>query len=138
MTNNADGTVSLTDVTQYTQTGDVWGAGDANNFGAAINQNATDITTKADKTKKVSVALPASGWVGNAAPYTQTVSVEGMTANTHAGADFEHANALETEKARIKAWSYINFFTQGDGTVTAHCLERLPTTDLTLVLAILG
>lgn len=32
------------------------------------------------KLKQVVVTIPSSGWTGSAAPYTQTVSVQGVTA----------------------------------------------------------
>lgn len=138
MTQNADGTVSLTDVTQYTQVGDVWGAGDANNFGQAINDNAENIETRALKSAIKTATLTASGWSGNTAPYTQTVAVDGIKANTNALIEYEHASALDTETARARAWGYIDYFTQANGTITAHCLKRLPVVDLPVALVVLG
>lgn len=138
MTQNADGTISLTDVTQYTQVGDIWGAGDANVFGKAINDNAENIETRALKSIIKTAILTASGWVGNVAPYTQTVAVSGITANTNGVIDFEHAGVLETEKQRKKAWNCVNLFENGNGTIKFTCLERLPEIDLPLEIMVLG
>lgn len=38
ITNNGDGTVSLTDVTEYSQVGDVFGADDINETNTAVNE----------------------------------------------------------------------------------------------------
>lgn len=44
MTNNGDGTVSFTDVTQYSQIGDNYGASDINMQNQAINQKGTVVS----------------------------------------------------------------------------------------------
>lgn len=45
MTNNADSTVSLTDVTSYATEGDVFGAGDINETNAQVNANTNALNT---------------------------------------------------------------------------------------------
>jgi len=44
--NNSDGTISLSDVTQYSQTGDKFGASDINATNQAVNQLNSDLTAK--------------------------------------------------------------------------------------------
>jgi hypothetical protein len=44
MTNNGDGTVSFTDVTQYSQIGDNYGASDINMQNQVINQKGTVVS----------------------------------------------------------------------------------------------
>lgn len=138
MTQNTDGTVSLTDVTQYTQEGDIWGAGDANTFGQAINDNAENIETRAPKSVIKTATLTAAGWSGNAAPYTQTLTVAGIIANTNGFIDFVHAGVLDAEKQRKKAWNCVSLFENGNGTIKFTCLERLPEIDLPLQIMVLG
>jgi len=44
--NNSDGTISLSDVTEYSQTGDKFGASDINATNQAVNQLNSDLTAK--------------------------------------------------------------------------------------------
>lgn len=94
--------------------------------------------SKAEKSQSLSAALPASGWSGESAPYTQTVQVAGVTADTNALLDFAHAEDDAAEKTRAAAWACITCFTPGAGTITATCLGSKPTTDLTLRIILLG
>ena len=71
ITSNADGTSGITDETVYTQEGDPFGANDINSTNKAINRI---------NGEPANVTLTASGWTGDAAPYSQTVEVEGVTA----------------------------------------------------------
>ena len=62
ITDNGDGTVSIEDVTEYAQVGDIWGAGDANTFSNAINKsdgNRCEIVNEP-------YTILASGWAENA------------------------------------------------------------------------
>ena len=91
-----------------------------------------------DNLKYVLVSLPASGWSGSA-PYTQTVSVSGMTEDWIPGVPTyipitnsdgsvnvsESANALESV-------AYIKILVSGNGTLTAICPEDKPTIDMAL------
>lgn len=142
MITNADGTVSLTDATEYTQEGSVWGAGDANAFGEAINQNETNITKKADKSTTATATFLADGW-GDAAPYQQTVEVAELAygvdgTKPNGFAEWVHSTDADTEDALAKAWGFISYFEQGDGTMTAVCLKKVPTVDLPFEVLIVG
>ena len=64
----------ITDDTEYTVEGDAFGAKDINETNAAINRLTKEPTW---------VTLKASGWSGSTAPYTQKVSVEGITADDY-------------------------------------------------------
>ena len=66
---NADDTVSFTDETAYTQTGDKFGATDINATNGAINKMARTKTA----------TLPANGWTGSSAPYYNTVMISGIS-----------------------------------------------------------
>ena len=63
---NEDHTVSLEDVTEYTQKGDAFGAMELDAIGEEFNR----------AIETVLVTLTVSGWTGTAAPYIQTVSVQ--------------------------------------------------------------
>ncbi len=125
ITTNGDGTSKIADETDYTQEGDPFGANDINATNAAVNR--LNHTTQ--------VTLTASGWSGEAAPYIQTVPVEGATEEMEAilvsaldfGAD------LDTQKAYAKAFGIISSGTAslGDGTATFRVYKN-PATDCTV------
>ncbi len=94
--------------------------------------------TYAKKSTVIAVSLSASGWVGDAAPYTQTVTVEGVAADTNALADYVHADNADDEAALMDAWACIAYFAQGDGTVTAMCLKEPPGQDIAVNLIVIG
>ena len=68
------GTSTITDATTYTQEGDPFGAKDINETNAVINRLTIEPTW---------VTLKASSWSGSTAPYTQKVSVAGVTADDY-------------------------------------------------------
>ena len=74
MTTNDDKTISLIDMTEYTQEGDFFGANDINASNTEINRLGNAMV----------VSLPASGWSGSL-PYGQTVAVPGAKATDVVG-----------------------------------------------------
>ena len=129
-TQNSDGTVSFEDVTEYTQEGDIYGAADANATNKAVNE----------LYKVIQVTLTASGWTGSAAPYSQTVQNEAISADY----DYEivsqiGSNANEsTAKAYNKAFGIIcsgPAATSADGSATFKVFKK-PATDITIGLKI--
>lgn len=124
-TNNADGTISLTDKTVYTQTGDTFGANDIN----AITKNINQINNVRE------VKLTAAGWSGSSAPYTQTVPVSDMRADDNpiiVSMLADNASAA-TQNAYAKAFSRITAgsATTAAGSVTFRVYKK-PATDITV------
>lgn len=93
-----DGTSRIEDVTQYIQEGDTWGAGDANN--------------KSDISIRTSVTLEPGSWQGEAAPYTITVPVEGVTADSNQ----EIMLSLDASPDQVKAYQGANLQDGGQST----------------------
>ena len=121
---DADGTTEIVDATTYTQEGDPFGANDINATNAAINRlsgEPTFITFKADE------------WIGDAAPYSQTVAVDGVTAedNPTLVSALEDGADLATQKAYSKAFGILasGTGTTADGSVTFKVYKK-PTTDI--------
>ena len=120
---NEDGTYSLPDETTYTQKGDKFGANDINAINRAVNQinHVTEMT------------LTATGWIGGAAPYTQTITVSGATEDMEAIV----VSALEDESTEAAQKSYSKAFgivtsgtaSLGDGTATFKVYKK-PVSDI--------
>lgn len=123
MTNNSDGTVSLADATQYDQEGDEYGAKDVNETNVAVNR----------LNHVAEVTLTASGWSGSSAPYTQSVSVVGVTAEDEPILVSLLADGASetTQKAYAKAFACVTSGTgvTSDGTITFKVYKK-PATDI--------
>ncbi|WP_413778142.1 phage tail protein [Caproicibacterium sp. XB1] len=77
--------------------------------------------------------LPTSGWTGDG-PYTQTVSVPGLTAAMHPVMDLVQSDTVETAQAQLDAYACISRATTADGSLTAICYDDKPDTDITVQL----
>ena len=126
ITPNADGTSVITDETSYTVVGTKFGANDINETNAAVNALAYG--------SKI-LALPASGWSA-AAPFTQTVQVEGITAeDVPTGSLYiPPGTTADQEKALKKAAGCISYYDTGDGSITVTCIGKKPEADFQIIL----
>lgn len=149
MTENADGTISLDDVTQYKQVGDVFSSDDINATNKAVNtlENGNKefeqvITQRVDKvedtvgslTGEVLLSFPASGW-SSTAPYTQTVNFPGIKTTDIPIYGLRLTGTLSnvTVEAQKLAWGYVDRIASGNGTVTACCYSKKPATNIVVV-----
>lgn len=125
MITNDDGTVSMVDVTVYTQEGDRFGANEINGTNIAINRIDRDVV----------VNLPLSGWSA-AIPYTIRVAVSGVKAadnpELHPYTPKDVASA--TVKLRQKLTGMITDGMTEDGYVTLYCGVKKPTADFAVLL----
>ena len=80
------------------------------------------------KHMRAEVTLTALGWSENA-PYTQTISVEGILAT-----DQPHYGVIYTEnwEAQKEAFALVDQLETAEGSVTFTCFEDKPEADLTL------
>ena len=74
--------------------------------------------------------LPAAAWNGTAAPYTQTIAVEGIKADDKTDADVLLTDGNET--AELEAWGYIGRIDTAADSITVTCFEDVPAVDLNL------
>lgn len=124
-TSNSDGTISLTDKTNYSQVGDAFGANDINKTNKNINQlnHVTEII------------LTAVGWTGSAPPYVQTVNVSGIRADDEPilVSLLKDGASLDVQKAYGKAFGRIAMgtATTSNGSVTFKVYKK-PETDITV------
>ena len=123
ITQNSDGTSGITDATTYTQKGDQYGANDVIRTNKAVNA-LMDIKA---------VSLPASGWTGSTAPYSQTVDVAGVLA-TDTPVLVKMLSGTEKEaavKAYNKAFGLIFSGDTADGSVSFYAYKK-PAVDITV------
>lgn len=81
------------------------------------------------------VALPASGWSGTA-PYTQSVSVAGVTAEDAPviGILISEGTTAANVKLQNKAWGCVDRAVTGDGTITFYCYNKKPAADFSVLI----
>ena len=129
------------EVNQWTRETDADGAEMAKEIEKLLN-NDFYLKTELERMDHVAlVVLPASGWTGSTAPFTQTISVEGAKENQDACLVSALADgaSLEAQKAYTKAFSIISSGTGvlGDGVATFKVYKK-PATDITVGLQGVG
>jgi len=87
------------------------------------------------RSQELTVTLSAT-WSGGG-PYTQQVSVSGLTAGDAPLADVALTGQAATDRARLEDWAKVSRLTAGAGTLTAVCYDEKPTAALPLRLVIL-
>lgn len=83
----------------------------------------------------LTVTLLASGWEGDAAPYTQTVAAD-VTAADNPEYWPVHSDDNDTNIARKEAFAAVDHLETADGSVTVECYEDKPSVDLPLYLEV--
>lgn len=107
------------------------------------NQSELYTKTEADNllnakatTALYTATLLASGWSGSAAPYTQTVSIQGILATDTPIADVVLDQSTPTALTQIEAWMSVSKIETADGSITATCFEELPAIDIPIQLKV--
>lgn len=91
---------------------------------------------KANQSASVANTLYATGWEGTASPYTQTLTISGLTAD-HNGVISLSASATAAEKAAAID-AVLSVATQADGTLTIQAEGIVPTIDIPVAMVLLG
>lgn len=105
----------------------VTGLGDPVEDGDAVTKKYVD-----DKKHKFSAVLTANGWAGDAAPYTQTVQIEGITVDDNPDYWPVYSGTNEERIAQKAAFAVLDFLATADGSITVSCFEEKPETDITI------
>lgn len=104
---------------------------DMTQLGEYYTRGQVDALVSAAKSVSYTIAVPASGWTGTAAPYANTVTVAGVTADTTLSAITLAPACVGNSDAEAAAqtWSYLD---TGAGTVTFYS-DTKPTADFTII-----
>ena len=82
------------------------------------------------------VSLPAAGWAGDAAPYTQTVAVSGILETDTPNYGVIYSGTAEEKGLQKEGFSLVDDLDTGAGSVTFTCFEERPEADLTVQLEV--
>lgn len=115
------------------------GANDATTVAAKLTQHETKFQEQETKLEQkaefadFSVALPASGWTGDAAPYTQTATATGLKVTDEVVADVDMSEATaETYEELAENWALVGTIATANNQITAKCWGEKPEKDLTV------
>lgn len=103
--------------------GNAWFAGDV--YVGGTNQN--NATKLATAPKITTISIPAASWTGNAAPYSQVVTVNGVTANSKVDLQPTATQIIALQDADIMLMTENN-----DGVVTVYAIGGVPISDYTM------
>lgn len=83
-------------------------------------------------TQTILAMLTAAGWEGDSAPYTQTISVAGLTDAKTAHIYPEYSGTLEEKLAMKEACGCISYAESDGETITFFCMEDKPEADISI------
>lgn len=78
------------------------------------------------------VTLSSSNWAGSAAPYSQTITVNGVLATDTPYIAPVFSSANSTAALQQQAWNMVSKAESSDGAIIFTCFEKKPTTDIPL------
>lgn len=127
---NDDETVSLDDVTEYLESGDIFNADDVNAANAQINKNSqsiSDLDTGVKEVKRIrEVTIPETGWSATS-PYTMTVAISGIKAGSPIIAQKLIGTLNETTvNTQKEAWNCVDRIDVQDGKIVLYCYGQKP------------
>ena len=124
MVTNEDKTISLIDMTEYTQEGDQFGSKDINDTNREVNRlgNASAIT------------LSGAGW-STSAPYSQRIAVSGVRGTDVVRVFANTPKELDAAsvKLRRKLTAMLTDVESEEGYLTFYCGEKKPTSDFSVL-----
>ena len=120
--------------------GNMMGALNMNGYRLFGISNPTDWNHAVNKgyvdTVIVPKTLTASGWVGDSAPYTQTVAVDGITDGRRCMVYPAYGDDTTANLAMREACACVSYAKRNGQNVIFTCLEDKPTVDIDVVLEV--
>lgn len=83
------------------------------------------------------VVLAANGWVGEVAPFTQTIAVEGITETDRPHYGPVYSEDAETALLEKENWVVVDDLVTASGSVTFSCFEEKPAVDITVQMEVI-
>lgn len=71
-------------------------------------------------------SLVTDNWIGDTAPYTQTINITGITADNSPIIDLIVSDDIALGKEEMTQWSYITKATTGENSIAFSCYEKKP------------
>lgn len=96
----------------------------------------TALGEKADSSITIEGVLLASGWVGDAAPYTQEIAVDGLGADQNGIIAVSHG-ATSEQRAEARE-AIMSVTSQEDGKLVVSSDGKLPKIDIPITVVLLG
>lgn len=84
-------------------------------------------TIYASKPKSTAITLPAAGWTGDTNPWSQVVTINGVTANSKVDLQPTAIQIVEMQNDDIALMTENN-----DGVITVYAIGSKPTVDYTM------
>lgn len=110
------------------------------NINGSTDSNMTKIDTalgeKANSSKSVTTTLPYTSWVGTEAPYTQTITVTGLTANQNGTISIAQTATAEQRAAARDAMLTVTGQAANSLTITAD--GEMPVEDIPVCIILMG
>jgi len=98
------------------------------------NSHISDFETRIAKQEQVLTATLTTDWVGSVAPYTQVLTVAGITENNEPRIYPVYSETLATALLEKEAAAMVTYWDTGSGTITFTCLEDKPTTAIPIAI----
>jgi len=76
----------------------------------------------------------AANWTGNSAPYSQTITVQGLKADSNPILDIVISDTVSTGIEEQEQWNYVTKAITGANSLTLYCYEEKPTIDLNILI----
>lgn len=101
--------------------------------------DASELSTHASTTASISTlghvkhavltATLDTTWSGSAAPYSQTITVNGITSTDTPIVDVVMSGTYTTDQSRLEQWGYVYRITTGENSITVYATDK-PTVEL--------
>ena len=99
-------------------------------------QNQIDNLSEQVKTTPVKAPLPAAGWVGDSAPFNQTVTVDGLADERRAMVYPRYGDDTKANLAMREACACVSYAKRDGSNITFTCLEDKPGVDITVTVEV--